>query len=120
MKISEFKKLIREEVRNVMKEGKTWDKNQILKFFKRLKLDHGMTAKPQFKTDTTGYVEILMGGPGFDANFMVDGRTLVLKPDSTSDMSAKDFLADIEADNAKNGKPNQYKYEIKGKLVIVS
>jgi hypothetical protein len=120
MKKSELRQLIREEISKVLKEAKTWDKNQILKFFKRLKLDHGMTAKPQFKTDTTGYVEILMGGPGFDANFMVDGNTLILKPDSTSDMSAKDFLADIESDNERTGKPNQYRYQIKGKLVIVS
>ena len=120
MKASEFRNLIREEVRKVMSEGKTWDKKQILMFFKRLYLDHGMKAKPEWKTDTTGYVEILMGGPHFDANFMVVGRTLVLKPDSYSDMSAEDFLADINNDNERTGKPNQYKYETKGKSVIVS
>jgi hypothetical protein len=120
MKISEFRKLIREEVRKALNEAITWDKKNILKFFKYLADNHGMKAKPVFKTDTSGYVEILMGGPGFDANFMVNGRTLVLKPDSTTDMSAEDFLGDIESDNETTGKPSQYQYQIKGKSVIVS
>lgn len=116
MKISEFRKLIREEVRKIMNEAITWDKKAILKFFKYLDDNHGMKAKnAEFKTDTTGYVEILMGGPGFDVNFMVVGNTLVLKPDSTSDMTAKDFLEDIEYDGAKG-----YKFNVKGKSVIVS
>lgn len=121
MKISEFRKLIREEVRKVMSESKalteaiTWNKNTILKFFKYLKDNHGMTVKPEFKTDTTGNAEIIMGGPMFDVKFMVDGNNLILKPTSVSDVTAEEFLEDIEYDGAKG-----YKFNVKGKTVIVS
>ena len=115
MKASEFRKLIREEVRKVMSEAKTWNKNEILKFFKYLSDRHGMTAKPTFKTDISGSVDILMGGPGFDANFAVDGNNLIFKQQSLTDMTAEDFLEEIEADGAVG-----YKFQVKGKLVIVT
>lgn len=115
MKAQEFRKLIREEIRKVMSEAKTWNKNEILKFFKYLSDRHGMTAKPVFKTDTSGSVDILMGGPGFDANFVVDGNNLILKQRSLTDMTAEDFLGDIESDG-----PKGYKFQAKGKLVIVT
>lgn len=115
MKTSEFRKLIREEVRRVMSEAKTWNKNEILKFFKYLSDRHGMTAKPAFKADTLGSVDILMGGPGFDANFVVDGSNLILKQRSSTDMTAEDFLNDIESDG-----PVGYKFQGKGKMVIVT
>lgn len=117
MKKSEFRQLIREEIRKVLKEAINWDNKAILKFFKYLQDRHGMVVKnPNFKTPTSGDVEILMGGPGFDAAFMVDGSgNLILKPDSASDMSAKDFLSDIKADGAVG-----YNFQIKGKSVIVT
>jgi hypothetical protein len=115
MNSKQLKQIIREEIQNVLKEAKTWNKNEILKFFKYLSDRHGMTAKPKFKTDTSGSVDILMGGPGFDANFVVDGNNLILKQQSLTDMTAKDFLADIESDG-----PVGYKFQVKGKLVLVT
>lgn len=115
MKATEFKKLIREEVRKVMSEAKTWNKNEILKFFKYLSDRHGMAAKPTFKTDISGSVDILMGGPSFNANFVVDGNNLILKQRSLTDMAPEDFLDDIESDG-----PVGYKFQAKGKLVIVT
>ena len=115
MKKIELRNLIREEIRKVINEAKTWNKNEILKFFKYLSDRHGMTAKPEFKTDTTGSVDILMGGPGFDADFVVDGNNLILKQQSMTDMTAKEFLEDIESDG-----PKGYKFQVKGKLVIVT
>jgi hypothetical protein len=114
MKISEFKKLIREEVRKVMNEAITWDKKSILKFFKYLVDNHGMKTKPVFKTDTTGHVEI-GGMPAFDAKFMVDGNNLILSPTSDSDMTAEEFVEDIEYDEVRT-----YKFKVKGKFVIVN
>jgi hypothetical protein len=119
MKTTEFRKLIREEVRKVLNEAMSWDKNTINKFFAYLKRQHGMKAVPEFKTDTTGYVEILMGGPAFDVNFMVDGTNLILKPDSTSDTTAAEFLSDINSDNERT-KNTEYKFQQKGRSVIVS
>jgi hypothetical protein len=121
MKPTEFKKLIREEIRKAisLNEAMSWDKNTINKFFAYLKREHDMKAVPEFKTDTTGYVEILMGGPAFDVNFMVDGTNLILKPDSTSDTTAAQFLRDINTDNART-KNTEYKFQQKGRYVIVS
>ena len=119
MKISEFKKLIREEARKIINEAFTGDKKAILKFFKYLKDDHDMTVIPEFKTSTSGYVEIIMGGPRFRATFMVDGKTLVLKTLAISDMHPKEFLEDIEHDNERTG-DTTYKFQVKGKTVIVS
>jgi hypothetical protein len=116
MKITELQKLIREEVRKVMNEAKTWDKKAILKFFKYLADNHGMKAKnAEFKTDTSGNVEILMGGPVFDAKFMVDGNNLIFKETSDSDATAEDFVEDIEYDGAEG-----YKLKVKGKFAIVN
>ena len=114
MKITEFKKLIREEVRKVMNEAKTWDKKSIEKFFKYLADNHGMKSKPEFKTDTSGRIQI-NGMPAFDAKFMVDGNNLVFSPTSDSDMTAQEFVEDIEYDGAKG-----YTFKVEGKFAIVN
>ena len=115
MKITEFRKLIREEVRKVMNEAITWDKKAIKEFFNYLLNNHGIRSKPVFKTDTSGRVEIyrLMGAP-FKAKFMVDGNNLIFNPKLKSEMTAKDFVEDIENDGAEG-----YKFKVKNKSVIV-
>ena len=110
----EFRKLIREEVRKIMNEAITWDKKAILTFFKYLTDNHGMNTKPEFKTDTSGRVQV-NGMPAFDAKFMVDGNNLIFSPTSDSDMTAQEFVEDIEYDGAEG-----YKFKVKGKFVIVS
>ncbi len=97
-----------------MNEAITWDKKAILNFFKYLTDNHGMKTKPVFKTDTTGHVEV-GGMPAFDAKFMVNGNNLILNPTSDSDMTAEEFVEDIEYDGAEG-----YKFKVKGKFVIVS
>ena len=116
MKITELQKLIREEVRKVMNEAKTWDKKAIKEFFNYLLNNHGIRSKPVFKTDTSGRVEIYrIIGASFNAEFMVDGNNLIFNPKLKSEMTAKDFVEDIENDGAEG-----YKFKIKNKSVIVS
>ena len=115
MKITEFRKLIREEVRKVMNEAITWDKKAIKEFFNYLLNNHGIRSKPVFKTDTSGRVEIYrMIAPPFQAKFMVDGNNLIFNPTPDSEMTAKDFVEDIENDGAEG-----YKFKVKNKSVIV-
>ena len=115
MKITEFRNLIREEIRKVMNEAITWDKKAIKEFFNYLLNNHGIRSKPVFKTDTSGRVEIgrLMGAP-FNAEFMVDGNNLIFNPTLKSEMTAKDFVEDVEYDGAEG-----YKFKVKNKSVIV-
>jgi hypothetical protein len=46
---------------------------------------------------------------------MVDGNNLILNPTSDSDMTAEEFVEDIEYDEVKT-----YKFKVKGKFVIVN
>ena len=120
MKIQEFRKLIREEVYNVLNEAKSWNKKSINDFFKYLQDMHGMKSKPIiFKTDTSGTVEIFMGGPSFYADFAVKGSDLVFKTKSDSDVDAKDLLDDVMYD--MDGEDfEKFKIQAKGKLLIVN
>ena len=116
MKITEFRKLIREEVRKVMNEAITWDKKAIKEFFNYLLNNHGIRSKPVFKTDTSGRVEIYrIIGASFNAEFMVDGNNLIFNPKLKSEMTAKDLVEDIVFDE-----PKGYKFKVKNKSVIVS
>ena len=119
MKTSEFRKLIREEIYKALNEAKSWNKKSINDFFVYLQKMHGMKSKPVFKTDTSGSVEILMGGPTFYADFTVNGSDLAFKPKSNSDASAEDLLDDIMYD--MNGEEfTKFKIQAKGKLVVVN
>ena len=98
MKTTEFRKLIREEVRKVLSEAVSWDKQSIDDFFTYLKrigvIDKAM---PKYMSDTAGRIELTIGGMStYEAKFIVNGDMLVFTETNNSDFPTEFLVGDIE------------------------
>jgi len=121
MKASEFRKLIREEVRKVIKEAaKSWDQESIKLYFKDLKKHSHLEPQTTLDGVTGKFKMIIHGMDEFSGRFTIDPankNNLVFMVSNNSYQTAETFAAMQELDFRGYSK---YKFSFKGNKFIVS
>jgi hypothetical protein len=120
MKSSQLRNLIREEVRKVLSEAtRVWDKKAINDFFMYM-IKIGVVDKivPNFKSDTTGVVDMRIGSV-YRAKFIVDTTNpsnLILIETNPGDFPIDEFEANLEWNDASK----KYNYTSKGNKLTIN
>ena len=121
MKTTEFRKLIREEVRKAisLNEGVSWDKQSITNFFNFLKkIGVAEKVRVTFVSDMTGKFKMESGGFPLEALFQATANTLTLTEQPFSDFAIEDLAQDIE-NEADRLPAIRYDVKLNGKKMMV-